>query len=419
MSEHAWIEELFEEALGLPITAIAYHVGRVLASRMPDRAMIAGDAGEFDVEGYAAAGLCELRPRRKPHSEIRTNWNGPDEGLSRSAENAWYEVRWEGAALDVLHMEWPVFPQKQSHCWIVAETREVAERFFAAVREWSSEVHGEVLVFTGGCWHKSGELHDAIRGATFDNLILLQPMKDTLREDLRGFFDARATYEQYGVPWKRGVLLVGPPGNGKTHTVKALINDVEQPCLYVSSFKAMYGPDDGNIRSVFARARQSAPCVLVFEDLDALVHSQNRSVFLNELDGFAANTGILTLATSNHPERLDPAILDRPSRFDRKYHFDLPAFPERRAYLAMWNERFRGEMLLTGRSLDELAAQTEEFSYAYLKELVVSAAVRWIDQLARTTMPEVMLGLVGPLREQMRTSQASTPAVDAPEGEEE
>jgi ATP-dependent 26S proteasome regulatory subunit len=63
-----------------------------------------------------------------------------------------------------------------------------------------------------------------------------------------------------------------------------------------------------------------------------------RTNFLNELDGFAANIGIVTLATTNHPERLDPAILDRPSRFDRKYPFDLPEQPERHAYIVMWNK---------------------------------------------------------------------------------
>ena len=63
----------------------------------------------------------------------------------------------------------------------------------------------------------------------------------------------------------------------------------------------------------------------------------NRAFFLNELDGFAANTGVVVIATTNHPEKLDPAILERPSRFDRKYTFTLPAPEERTAYIAHWN----------------------------------------------------------------------------------
>jgi SpoVK/Ycf46/Vps4 family AAA+-type ATPase len=149
------------------------------------------------------------------------------------------------------------------------------------------------------------------------------------------FFDARTTYEEYEIPWKRGILFVGPPGNGKTHTVKALINSLDLPCLYVKNFRAPHGIDEICIRAVFDRARRTAPCVIVLEDLDAQLTPQNRSFRKNELDGFATNGGILTLATTNHPERLDPAVLDRPSRFDRKYPFDLPERPERQAYLAL------------------------------------------------------------------------------------
>src|SRR4029077_18785777 len=101
--------------------------------------------------------------------------------------------------------------------------------------------------------------------------------------------------------------------------------------------KAQYSTDHAQIRSVFERARKTTPCLLVLEDLDSLINDLNRSFFLNELDGFAANTGILVLATTNHPERLDPALLNRPSRFDRKYLFALPAHTERHAYICAWN----------------------------------------------------------------------------------
>jgi SpoVK/Ycf46/Vps4 family AAA+-type ATPase len=156
-------------------------------------------------------------------------------------------------------------------------------------------------------------------------------LKQDILDDLKQFFVSHALYDQYGIPWKRGILFVGPPGNGKTHAVKAIINSLAQPCLYVKSFRAEYRTDEDNIRHVFERARKSAPCILVLEDLDSLLTQQNRSFFLNELDGFAANVGIVTLATTNHPERLDPSILDRPSRFDRKHPFDLPELPERLA----------------------------------------------------------------------------------------
>src|SRR5436189_3696741 len=138
---------------------------------------------------------------------------------------------------------------------------------------------------------------------------------------------------------------------------------MEQPCLYVKSFKAPHGADQFNIRTVFDRARRTAPCILVFEDLDAQLTPQNRSFFLNELDGFAANIGIVTLATTNHPERLDPSILDRPSRFDRKYPFDLPEQPERVAYIAMWNTTLQETLHISDTAASKLSEVTEGFSF--------------------------------------------------------
>jgi SpoVK/Ycf46/Vps4 family AAA+-type ATPase len=87
--------------------------------------------------------------------------------------------------------------------------------------------------------------------------------------------------------------------------------------------------EHADISAVFDLARKTAPCLLILEDSDALIKPGNRSFVLNELDGFSANTGICVVATTNYPERLDASILERPSRFDRKYPFDSPQIPER------------------------------------------------------------------------------------------
>ena len=130
---------------------------------------------------------------------------------------------------------------------------------------------------------------------------------------------------------------------------------------------------------VFDRARKLRPCVLVLEDLDSLVDDTNRSFFLNQLDGFEENHGLIVLATTNHPERIDVAIVDRPSRFDRKYQFGLPADTERQTFLESWQRKLAQE---TGWEKDEVStvvAATEGFSFAYLKELVVSAIMDWLQ----------------------------------------
>jgi AAA+ superfamily predicted ATPase len=216
------------------------------------------------------------------------------------------------------------------------------------------------------------------------------------------------------VPWKRGVLLLGPPGNGKTHAVKALINVLGKPCLYVKSFATRQTTDGWSIRQVFGRARESAPCVLVLEDLDSLITDKNRSFFLNELDGFAANRGILTLASTNHPDRLDPAIVNRPSRFDRKFHFDLPAVAERRAYIAMWNRTLKPELRLTEAGLDRAAESTAGFSFAYLKELFVSAVMGWMHSAKPGAMDAVIEEHVAALRREMVSSTARVAGFAAP-----
>lgn len=387
------------EALLLPMAAISYHVGQTLSGLYPTKALVESDGHLFDVEAYAGAGQCTLKERIPPWSERATHWRGPKKRLLRRAVQTWFEVDWQGEKLDVLTMRLET-PMLSGNNFILADTQELADRFLSAVCAWNSEIREEVLVFEGGGWHKDPELFRAIKNATLDNLVLRGALKQDIYNDLASFFTARETYERYGVPWKRGIIFIGPPGNGKTHAVKALVNALGESCLYVKTFRAQC-PDEFSIRAVFDRARASAPCILVLEDLDSLITARNRSFFLNELDGFAGNEGILTLATSNHPERLDPSILDRPSRFDRKYPFDLPGEEERRTYIAMWNDTVQPELRLPDDGVAEVAEETDGFSFAYLKELFLSATMRWIATPEPGVMEQVMREQVGVLRDQM------------------
>ena len=413
-------ESILRDALSLPTNVIAYYVSETLASRFPDKALIEGQNRWFDVEQYAEAGHCSLVCKEAIHNQSETRWRGhaltswrqlaaahklgsstTADDLTESFKGAWLEIQWRGSALDVLVLSWLEGHREHSHSWILASSKEQAEEFLKEVCAWNAEVRGEVLVFSGGCWNKDANLFQSIKNASLDNLILRGSLKQDIFEDLKQFFSSRETYETFDVPWKRGILFVGPPGNGKTHAVKALINALEQPCLYIKSFHHKYITDEENIHTVFDHARKSAPCILVLEDLDSLLNDQNRSFFLNELDGFAANIGVIIIATTNHPERLDPAILDRPSRFDRKYPFDLPELPERLAYITMWNESLRPALRLTEDGATKLATATEGFSFAYLKELFLSSMMRWINTPQQGDMEQAMLEQESLLREQM------------------
>lgn len=401
------LEDFIGEALCQPTDVLAYHVSRKLAKLCPDKEIIEGESYHFDLEAFVLAGRCTVVRDLSVHLHRVTEWRGAEQPFRHEWANGWFDVLWQGQLLEVLLLTFHEDGCKSRHHWIVADTTETAEGFLADVCGWNAEVRGEVLVFTGGGWLKDKKLYEAIQAATFDNLILPAELKRELQTDFAQFFAARATYERYGVPWKRGALLTGPPGNGKTHTVKALINQLRQPCLYVKSFKSRYQTEHGNIRAVFARARQAAPCLLVFEDLDALIDDKNRAYFLNELDGFAANTGVVVLATTNYPERLDPAIIDRPSRFDRKYYFAPPAHAERLAYLRTWHDALNAEMRLSDAGLAEVVAETEGFSFAYLKELFMSSMMQWMSAPQSRGMEAVMRERVPVLRAQM--SQAQTP----------
>ena len=436
-------EQLISEMLLLPTTAIEYHMSQHLVQLFPDRALIEGEMGQFNLEGYAEAKHCVLTRKTFLYNQMATYWRGPEPEMmpfhhrmmsrgggfvhgmgpqfpvettaqkgtgpatADSVKKAWFDVNWREHTLEVLIVSIEGEGMFKYHYWILAETEEVARNFFAAVCEWNMEIRAEVLVFDNGHWHKDERLFQDIQTATFENLVLRGELKQEIRADLVQFFQSRALYEEHDIPWKRGVLFVGPAGNGKTHTVKALINSLEYPCLYVKSFRAPHTPgaDEVNIQQVFERARRSTPCILVLEDLDSLITPENRSFFLNELDGFAANIGIVTLATTNHPERLDPAILERPSRFDRKYPFALPEQAERKAYIVLWNEALKPTLRPSEEEVEKITAATEDFSFAYLKELFLSSKMRWIANPQQGTMGEVMSGQVSKLREQMVSAE--------------
>ncbi len=152
----------------------------------------------------------------------------------------------------------------------------------------------------------------------------------------------------------------------------------ELPFLYVRDLKASREKD--SIKAIFERARRLAPCILAFEDIDGFITPENRAVFLNEMDGFTDNEGLLVIASSNHPGKIDEALLKRPSRFDRVFHLGLPAEAERLAFC----ERTLRRSSLAAKLAPELdiaalcakvAAKSEGFTPAYLKEALVSAAL--------------------------------------------
>lgn len=398
------IENFIRDALYKPNDYIGYHVGRRLAELHPDKSVVAGQTWYFDLEDFARDGHCSVMEENSVFLQTKTEWEGVGTKLAHSIENAWVNVLWKGHLLEVVLISWAESSCRRRFHWIVAEDRQIAEDFFSAVCEWSCEVRGEILVYHDAYFRKDKKLFQSIKSATFDNLILPDSLKQQIQNDFQQFFDSREVYERYNIPWKRGAIFIGPPGNGKTHTLKALINQLGKPCLYIRSFKAEHSTEEENMGEVFKRARMTTPCVIVLEDLDSMIDNNNRAFFLNELDGFHSNTGMVVLATTNHPEKLDSSILDRPSRFDRKYYFQLPADAERRAYVDKWSRELQHEMRVTEKGAARLVSETQDFSFAYLKELLVASMIQWVSLGGLRSMDEVILAQTDLLRKQISDS---------------
>lgn len=398
------IENFIRDALYKPNDYIAYHVGRELAELHPGKTIVEGQNGYFDIEAFVRAEKCSIMEERSIFNHIRTDWRGAGKKQREQIQNSWLNVLWKGQLLDVVLITWAEGCYRGRHHWIVADDKQLAHEFFDAVCEWGCEVRGEILVYHDGYFEKDKDLFNSIKSSNFDNLILQGSLKEQIQNDFAQFFNSRDVYERYGIPWKRGAIFIGPPGNGKTHTLKALINQLGQPCLYVRSFKTDCDTEQQNMSEVFGRARMS-PCVVVLEDLDSMIDDQNRSFFLNEVDGFQPNTGVVVLATTNHPEKLDAAILDRPSRFDRKYYFHLPQQAERFAYIDKWNGELQPELRLSQEGATAVVVETEGFSFAYLKELFIASTVQWMSQGRSSSMDHIVLAQAGLLREQMKAGK--------------
>ncbi|HZU95440.1 MAG TPA: ATP-binding protein [Planctomycetota bacterium] len=204
---------------------------------------------------------------------------------------------------------------------------------------------------------------------TWDDLVLPAKVGEELRATVKEFFASAELYRSHGIPHRRGILLAGPPGNGKTSILRAIASEAKVPVVVAT----LDNPNRvHNTRLAFDRAVSLAPAIACFEDLDAMVgDGPGLSQFLNCLDGLEPLEGVLVVATTNRPDRIDPAIAKRPSRFDRIFVIPDPDSAQRSAYLA----RQIGNGGPSGAA-ERLARATEGYSVAFLKELVLQARLR-------------------------------------------
>ncbi len=220
----------------------------------------------------------------------------------------------------------------------------------------------------------------------FSDVAGLKEEKEEVQE-LIDFLKNPKKFQRLGARIPKGVLLVGPPGTGKTLLAKAVAGEANVPFYYISGsdfVELFVGVGASRVRDMFKQAKQSAPCLIFIDEIDAVgrqrgtglggghdEREQTLNQLLTEMDGFGANEGIIIIAATNRPDVLDPALL-RPGRFDRQVTVNLPDSKEREEILEV---HARNKVFSSDVNLENVSQRTPGFSGADLENLLNEAAL--------------------------------------------
>ena len=237
-------------------------------------------------------------------------------------------------------------------------------------------------------------------GISFDDVAGEDEAKESLAE-IVDYLHNPKKYTEVGASMPKGVLLVGPPGTGKTMLAKAVAGESKVPFFSMSGseFVEMFvGMGASKVRDLFKQAKEKAPCIVFIDEIDAIgkkrdgnfsgndEREQTLNQLLTEMDGFEGNTGVIILAATNRPESLDPA-LTRPGRFDRRVPVELPDLTGREAILKVHAKKIKTADDVDFHTIARMAAGT---SGAELANIINEAALRAVRN-GRTTVQQADL----------------------------
>lgn len=254
--------------------------------------------------------------------------------------------------------------------YLFAKDKEIATKFFEYVATSARELHisDYSLLLSNKNYGLAQEKLPIDKKISTDKLYLEEEVKKEILFSINSFFNKGSeVYEKLNIPYRRGILLYGKPGNGKTTLLKAISNTIEAPVVY---WQVSERSDSESIDSVFNKVSQLAPALLIIEDIDSLPPSC-RSTFLNQLDGAKTNSGIFIIGTTNFPEKIDPAMMNRAGRFDRTYEIKSLTKKDKVKYFM---DKGLHE-LVSMEEVERISEITEDFSISLLSEIYTSIAL--------------------------------------------
>ena len=240
----------------------------------------------------------------------------------------------------------------------------------------------------GGMGKSNAKVYvQSTHGIRFADVAGEDEAKENLQEIVNYLHDP-SKYQDIGASMPKGILLVGPPGTGKTMLAKAVAGESNVPFFSISGseFVEMFvGMGASKVRDLFKQAKEKAPCIVFIDEIDAIGQKRNSGAYggndereqtlnqlLTEMDGFENNNGVIILAATNRPESLDPA-LTRPGRFDRRVPVELPDLKGREEILKVHAKKIK---LAPGVSFNTVARMASGASGAELANIVNEAALR-------------------------------------------
>jgi SpoVK/Ycf46/Vps4 family AAA+-type ATPase len=183
--------------------------------------------------------------------------------------------------------------------------------------------------------------------------------------EIRSFWDKKDFFKLHNFPFRRGILLHGPPGSGKSCAIKMIVEDITKQRGIAISMTDVESFETG--MAEFRKLQPNTNVVVIMEDLDDLLYDYEVEI-LNMMDGVGGFDGVVFLATTNHLKNLPPRLRNRPSRFDRRFHIGFPSLETRTEYFThLANQAGIGK-----ENIEKFAELSEKLSFAHMKELFVS-----------------------------------------------